>query len=63
MPITNETLRKKLETRNNFLLNKIMPLQEELELTQKMLASLDEHEDKTVKSAEEKLGLGLGGDI
>lgn len=53
----NETLRKKLETKRDAFINKIAPLQEELDLALAMLAQLEAHEKKSALSAQHKLGI------
>jgi hypothetical protein len=57
MPIKNETLRKKLESKRDFLVQKIEPLQEEFDLVSGMLGQLDAHENHKLDSAQETLGL------
>jgi hypothetical protein len=57
MPIRNDTLRKKLDSKREFLKSKIDPLQEELEMVEGMLAQLDAHEGHKLQAAETQLGL------
>lgn len=57
MTIKNETLRKKLEAKKQFLLDKIAPLHEELEMVNGMLAQIDAYEAKTMIFAQAELGL------
>lgn len=57
MPIKNETLRKKLESKRDKLREKIQPWQDELDLTEKMLDQMDAYEAKQHMDAEAKLGI------
>lgn len=57
MSIRNETLQKNLEVKRDQLQNKIQPLQDELDLTDRMLQELEQHNVKMAMAAETKLGL------
>lgn len=62
MPILNETLKKKLQAKRTHLENKIQPLQEELDLIDRMLNELESHNVKMALAAEAKLGINNEGE-
>lgn len=62
MAIKNETLRNKIEAKRKQLMDKIAPLQEELDMVNNMLKPMDEYDTKNIQAAEKNLGLNNGGE-